>query len=125
LQVPNDFCKQILEFDKGIRFTGIADKFGKIVMTEYRKRSVPLLSKQEAVLSVMRSAIRLGTRKTLQPSLGKIVYSFTLYEKVKTATIPLSNHSFLMVSFDSEADHESIILKKILPLVKKHGLRRD
>jgi len=124
-QPPKDFCKQILEFDKTIRFAGIADKFGKIVMAEYRKGLVPLLSKEESALSVVRTSIISGIRKTMQAKLGKIVYSFTFYEKVKRATIPLSNYSILMVSFDIEADHESVILKKILPFVKKHGLLRD
>ena len=124
-QVPKDLCKQILEFDKTIRFAGIADKFGKIVMAGYRKGSVPLLSKEESVLSFMQTSIRMGTRKTMQAKLGKIVYAFALYEKVKRVTIPLSNYSVLMSSFDIEADHESIISKKILPLVKKHGLSRD
>lgn len=125
VQVPNDFCKQILACDKRIRFAGVADKFGKIVMSEYRKGSVPLLSKQESMLSAIQTTIRMGTQKTVQPILGKIIYSFTFYEKVKRATIPLSDHSSLMISFDIEADHESIILKKILPLLKSHSLRKD
>jgi len=124
-QIPKDLCKQILEFDKTIRFAAIADKFGKVVMEEYRKGAFPLLSKEEAALSVMQASIRMGSRKTMQPRLGKIVYSFTLHEKVKRATVPLSNHSVLMVSFDTEVDHESIIFKKILPLIKEHGLHRD
>jgi len=124
-QVPRDFCKQILELDKTIRFAGIADKFGKMVMTAYRKGTTSLLSKHESVLSVMQSSIRMGTRKTMQPQLGKIVYTFTVYEKVKRASIPLHNFAVLMVSFDPESDHETLILKKILPLVKKHGLHRD
>ena len=122
VKVPKDFCKQILTFDKSMRYAGVADKFGKVIMAEYRKGYTPLLSKQESVLSAMRSVIIMGTRKIMQPTLGKIVYAFTLYEKVKRATIPLTNNFVLMVSFDIEADHESIILKKILPFIQNHGL---
>lgn len=124
-KVRNDLCKQIIGFDKTIRFAGIADKFGKIVMEEYRKGTFPLLSKEESALSVLQTSIRMGIGKTMQARLGKIVYTFTEYEKIKRATIPLSDHSVLMVSFEKEGDHESMIWKKILPLVKKHGLRRD
>lgn len=121
-QLLEDLCKQVLKLDKSIRFAGIADKFGKIVVSEYRIGTTPLLSKEEAILSAVRTVIIMGTRQALRPALGKIVYSFALYEKVKRATMPLRNQLVLLVSFDKEADHEPIILKKILPLVKEHDL---
>lgn len=124
-QLLKDLCTKILEFDKTIRFVGIVDKFGKTVITEYRKGSVPLLTEEESVLSVIQSTITLGTRKTLQPKLGKIGYICVVYEKVKLVTVPLIDGSVLMVSFDREAEHESLIEKKIQPLAKKLGLRRD
>ena len=123
-QILKDFCKQILELDKTIRFAGIVDNLGIIVMTEYREGLLPLLSKYELESSVMQEALRMVTRKGMETNLGKLVYAFSLYEKVKWATIPLSNPEdhMLLVSFDIEADHESIILKKILPHLKKYGL---
>jgi hypothetical protein len=39
-------------------------------------------------------------------------------EKVKRATIPMGDGGILMMSFDVEADHEAIILSKILPMLK-------
>ena len=53
--------------------------------------------------------------------LGKPIYSCTLYEKVKRATILLANKDdpILMVSFDSAIsgiDHDSLITNGILPL---------
>lgn len=77
VQLAKDLCRHILELDKSIRFAGIADRFGKIVMEEYRKGLFPLLSKEEAALSVLQTSIRMGSRKTMQPKLGKIVYTFT------------------------------------------------
>ena len=123
--ILKQFCKQILQLDKRIRFAGISDKFGKTIVTEYRKESSPLLSKQEAALSFTQSAIRMGSRKTLQTKLGKLIYTFSWYEKVKRATIQLNNSSVLLLSFDVEAPHEEMILNKIIPLAKKHGLLRD
>lgn len=121
--IPRDLCKQIFAFDKSIRFAGVADRYGTTILTEYRKTSTPLLSKQESALSIIQASIRMGSRKTLQPKLGKIVYAFTFHEKVKRATIPLINDSYLMVSFDVDANHDSIIMKKILPLLTKLDLR--
>jgi hypothetical protein len=63
----------------------------------------------------------MNTRKDFESKLGKPIYSFTLYEKLKRVAISLDNNDYpiLMVSFDIEADHESIILEKIIPFVRK------
>jgi hypothetical protein len=114
-----DLCKQILELDKTIRFAGIASIQGKLIAQEYRSGLRSLLTKEESELSVIQSIIRMGTRKTLEEKVGKTIYAFALYEKVKRATIPLDNASILMISFNVEANHEYIILNKILPLIRK------
>ena len=114
-----DLCKHILELDKTIRFVGIASIEGKLIAQEYRVGLESLLTKEESELSVMQSIIRMGTRKVLEEKVGKTIYAFALYEKVKRVTIPLGDANILMVSFDIEANHESIILNKILPLIRK------
>jgi hypothetical protein len=116
-----DFCNQILDLDETIRFAGIADMQGKIATQSYREGMTPLLTKEESELSALQSIIRMGTRQTLEEKIGKTIYAFALYEKVKRATIPIydNSDSILMVSFDREAEHETIILKKILPLLAR------
>jgi hypothetical protein len=66
----------------------------------------------------------MNTRKDFESNLGKPLYSFTLYQKVKRVTIPLENKEYpiLMASFDVEADHDNIIVNKILPLINEEGL---
>lgn len=120
-----DLCKRILRLDDSIRFAGIANNKGEIIVSAYRKGLEPLLTKEESELSVMQSVIRMNIRKTLEAKLGKTVYAFALYEKVKRATMPLyyynnnnnDNGYFLMVSFDIESNHERIILDRILPVL--------
>ena len=114
-----DLCKHILELDKTIRFVGIASIEGKLITQEYRVGLESLLTKEESELSVMQSIIRMGTRKVLEEKISKTIYAFALYEKVKRVTLPLGDANILMVSFDIEANHESIILNKILPLIRK------
>lgn len=114
-----NLCKQILQLDKTIRFVGIASIEGKLIAQEYREGLQSFLTKEESELSVMQSIIRMGTRKVLEEKVGKTIYAFALYEKVKRATMPLGDSSILMASFDIEANHEDIILNKILPLVSK------
>ena len=114
-----NLCKQILQLDKTIRFVGIASIEGKLIAQEYREWVQSFLTKEESELSVLQSIIRTGTRKVLEEKVGKTIYAFALYEKVKRASMPLGDSNILMVSFDIEANHEDIILNKILPLVSK------
>jgi hypothetical protein len=64
------------------------------------------------------------TRKDFESKLGKPIYTFTIYQKVKRVTVPLESEEYpiLMASFDLEADHDNIITNKILPLVNELGL---
>lgn len=44
-----------------------------------------------------------------------------MYEKVKRVTIPMDGDGqdeILMISFDIESNHDQLILKKIIPLIK-------
>lgn len=45
-----------------------------------------------------------------------------MYEKIKRAATPLAGNFIFMVSFDLQSEHESIILEKIVPLLKRQGL---
>ena len=117
----HNLCKRIIGLDSTIRFVGIPNKFGKQIVVEYREGLVPLLTDSESELYAIESVMRMNTRKDFESKLGKPIYSFTLYEKIKRTTISLDNKDYpiLMVSFDTETDHESIILNKILPFIKK------
>jgi hypothetical protein len=117
----HDICKKIIEIDDTIRFVGIPNKFGKQIVAEYREGLEPFLTDTESELYAIETVIRMNTRKDFESKLGKPIYSFTLYEKLKRVTIPLESKDYpiLMVSFDIQADHETIILNKIIPFVKK------
>lgn len=114
-------CNKVLEADQYVRFAGVADRLGRLVASQYRRNVKPLLTKEESELSITQSILRMGTRSTLEDKLGQTVYAFALYERVKRATILIRDPEshYLMVSFDIEADHEGIILRKMLPLMKK------
>src|SRR5918996_2720697 len=117
----HDVCKRIIELDDKIRFAGIPNKFGKQIVVAYREGLNPLLTDNESELYAIETVIRMNTRKDFESKLGKPIYSFTLYEKLKRVTISLDSKDYpiLMVSFDIDADHETIILNKIIPFVKK------
>ena len=119
-------CKQIVLADNSIRFAGIANKFGKKVVSEYRDGLVPLMTEAESELSAIEAVIRMNTRReeNFQLKIGKPKYSFTAYNKIKRATLLLDNEDYpiLMMSLNKEADHEHIIFDKVLPIIRKEGL---
>lgn len=114
-----DVCQNIIDLDKTIRFAGITNMRRTIVSAKYRTGLVPLLTQQETIESVEHSVLRMSTRRLMEAKLGKIIYSITFYQKVKRAVLPIGKDGdfVLMVSFDNEADHDSIIRNKIMPLI--------
>jgi hypothetical protein len=120
----DSLCSKIIESDKAIRFVGISNKMGNQIISRYRSGLIPLLTPSEIEMYAMQTVLRMNTRKDYELKLGKPIYSFTLYEKVKRVTITLENEEYpiLMASFDIEADHNNIIVNKILPLINEEGL---
>src|ERR671931_2637636 len=120
----DSLCSKIIESDKAIRFVGISNKMGNQLISRYRGGLTPLLTPSELEMYAMQTVLRMNTRKDFDLKLGKPIYSFTLYQKVKRVTIALENKEYpiLMASFDLEADHENIIVNKILPMVNEEGL---
>lgn len=118
-------CNEILELDSSIRFAGIANKMGKLVAAKFNREVKVLLTRDEIEANVINAVLRMKTRDDYEQRLGKTIYTFALYEKVKRASIALNkggDYSLLMVSFEVAADHESIILHKILPRLKEYNL---
>lgn len=113
------FCKGILDLDPGIRFAGVASNRGRLIGSAYRKGLLPLLTKEESELSVLQSFMRMNTRAVLENKLGRTLYAYALYEKVKRVTIPVRGSSkithIFMVSFDLDTPHEKIVIEQILP----------
>ena len=117
-------CDEILELDRSIRFVGIANKMGKLVAAKFNRGVKALLTREEIESNIIKAVLRMKTREDYEDKLGRAIYTFALYERVKRASIALNNgdYSLLMVSFEVAAEHEPIILKKILPRIKEHNL---
>jgi hypothetical protein len=121
-----------LDSDNNIRFVVIASmdskNAGKILAVEYRKGIKLLLTTKEAELAIIQSVIRMSMRRTYQEKLGRPIYSLTVYEKVKRASINLYNQAnnnlidaLMVVSFEKEADADAIVREKILPYLLSIG----
>jgi len=114
-----EICAEILASNGGIRFVGIADGKSRIIASEFRSGTSPLLSQDESALSFVLSIVKIKSDKALRPKLGNIRCSIALYEKIAIATMPLGTAHFLMVSLDRDIDHESIIFNDIWPVKAK------
>lgn len=119
-----ELCNELLQLDGSIRFVGIANQMGRLIGSKFRPGLQPLLEREELENYTMKATLRMKTRGDYESKLGRVTYTFALYEKVKRATIPLngSRFSLLLISFDVHANHERIILDKLLPEVKQHKL---
>jgi hypothetical protein len=119
-----EICNQVLELDKSIRFAGIANNMGTLIAYKIRKGLVPLLNEEELENSIMKTVLRMKTREDYESKLGDVIYTFALYKRVKRATIPLDHPDLavLGISFDMAADHDSIIMDKILSVLKQEKL---
>jgi hypothetical protein len=80
---------------------------GNQIISRYRSGLTPLLTPSETEMYAMESILRMNTRKDYESKLGKPIYSFTIYQKLKRVTITLNNN---------------IITTRILPMVNAEGL---
>jgi hypothetical protein len=117
-----------LGLDSSIRFVGIVSIDGERIVARYRNGLIPLLSKEETTQSIIDSVMRMKTRRKLEAKLGKTIIVIGLYEKVKRLAMPIgkTGENVLIVSLDINSDHNTIIWKKIMPMVETyHTLSND
>ena len=115
------FCRGVLERDHFIRFAAISNHLGHLVATAYRKDLVPLMTHDETARYSVQAAIRAATRETFETKIGELQFSISRYGRLVRATIPIKssgkNKFLLLLSFDVDAEADSIINKKVLPYV--------
>lgn len=87
----DSLCSRIIESDKTIRFVGISNKMGNQIISRYRSGLTPLLTPKEIEMYAIQSVLRMNTRKGYESKLGKPIYSFTLYQRLKRVTVTLSH----------------------------------
>src|ERR687889_1998706 len=121
-----EFCDDVVTLDPLIRFAGVADGDGHLVAVAEREGLKPLLSPEERAQYAITAATRQFTRLRWEYMLGKIQYASSNFEKLRRATIPItdenSNLSYvLLLSFDPEANHfHQLITQKIIPIVNEN-----
>ena len=115
-----EICNRIMDTDRSIRFVGIANQMSRPIAFTSRAGLELVLTKDEIDSYMIKIALQMKTAEDVESKLGRVVYTLVFYSKLKRVIIPLKHPDFsvLVVSFDVSANHEDVIMKKILPLVE-------
>ncbi len=102
-------CTEVLEIDPHVRFTGILDSKGELII-EKNRDDITLLNEEEVKMSVHYTFERWTRLQNLSYKFGKEKLSVTEYENVTLISIQLGKNLFLL-STDPNVDHMNIISK--------------
>jgi len=109
-------CNSIFEIDEKIRFVGMIDQMGKLIVGDMKKGTPSLEKNDGSIRLYLGYAINNILRRDFDNVFGKVLYTFSEREKIKLLTIPIEEN-LLLVSIDKSADHDKLI-NKILDAVK-------
>ena len=116
-------CESILNADKSVRFSGVIDSQGKLLIGRYRSDiSSPLIRANvdgnPQATSFYSAYQALAINKRFESDLGQIRFQVTEFDKVTLVSIPLTAQSdrFLCISLDAPTYHEKVI-PKILDII--------
>jgi len=115
-----ELCSTVMSVDKNIRFAGVINSDGKLLVGHYRKDiQSPMINSSpirlsDGITSFRASYLSLSSlQKPFEPLLGQLNYQLTDYDKVKLVTIPLTdrNDLYLCASIDPVKNCQEIIAK--------------
>jgi hypothetical protein len=109
-------CSIIFEIDEKIRFVGMIDQMGKLIVGDMKKGTASLEKNDGSIRLYLGYAINNILRRDFDSVFGKVLYTFSEREKIKLLTIPIEDN-LLLVSIDKLAEHDKLI-NKILDTVK-------
>ena len=111
-------CHNALSADPAVRFAGIIDNNGKLLVGEYRQDiGSPLIKlnpssdpRSSSFFSAYQSLIH---KKKFEPDLGELSFQLTAFEKVNLLTVPLTarDDRYLCVSMDAHASYHKVVDK--------------
>ena len=112
-------CDDVMKIDKKIRFAVILSNYGEKIAGGFRPNIESFLSPDEIQMSLFYAGQRWDTRIHLEHRIGKAKYSITEYEKVKQFTLPVDVKHLLLMSTETNADHD-VIIENALRLIKQN-----
>lgn len=115
------FGEQLLNFQKSLRWVGVANRYGVLLSVEQRDNLKPFMTEEENEEYAANAVKRYTTRIKFQTKIGKLNYAFGRYEKISRVTIPINQYYYLLLTFDpEERNYDDLIMNKIVPLIRKY-----
>jgi hypothetical protein len=99
--------KYILSFP-GIRFVGVINNMGNLVVGDYKKGIVPIAEIDQYKMC-MEHALELFMKKDLDDILGPLDYVVSKRKNITIITIPVNDKYLVLISAESTAKVEPII----------------
>ncbi|MFQ5440506.1 MAG: hypothetical protein ACE5DL_03485 [Nitrosopumilaceae archaeon] len=107
----NELCQKVLELVPQVRFSGILNSRGDLVVASNREESEKLLSDDEVKMSVHYTFQRWTSIQNLAHKIGKEKTNITEYEKVTLISLLLNEGNLLLLSSEPGANYMEIISK--------------
>src|SRR5215510_11075762 len=111
-------CDSLLNSDKAVRFAGVINSEGKLLIGKYRSDiPFPLIkanTEADTKATSFYSAYQvLAINKKFESDLGQIRFQMTEFDRVTLVSVPLNaaQNRFLCISVDAPTYHERVIPK--------------
>ncbi len=110
------FSKNVLSLDPGIRFAGVMEKSGHLHASVRRSDTEEYLKGRNTEISFAQSAYVVDLRKMFTQELGSLKSVIYTYEKVRLISIPVKDH-VLVISTEPNVESDAIV-EKVLSYIK-------
>ena len=104
----NQLCNDFLKLNEKIRFVGVINSSGNLIVQKNRKDTTSLLTDDETNMLVHYSFSRWKRLENIQHKLGKIKETITKFEKVNTIML-FFNENLFLISTESKSNNSKII----------------
>ena len=116
-------CSDFLKSNKKIRFAGVLDSKGILVVQKSRDNSISLLSDDELKMLVYYTSDRWNRLQNIQHKLGKVKETITKFENVTTIILFL-DQNLVLVSTDPNSNNSKIVSNLWKIIDKKPAKKR-
>ena len=104
----DQLCNKFLKSSEKIRFVGIINPSGNLILQKNRKDTTSLLSDDETNMLIHYSFSRWKRLENIEYKLGKITETVTKFEKVSTIML-FYNQNLFLISTDPKSNNSKII----------------
>ena len=113
----NELCQKVLELDPQVRFSGVLNSKGDLIVERNQVESVNLLATDELKMIIHYTFQRWSSIQNLAHKIGKEKVNISEFEKVTLISLLLNDGNLLLLSLEPSSNYLEIIskVKQIIP----------